>query len=478
MFSAFLQRFASNERGVIKILFALALPLIVAMMALAVEVGNMNGAHRAVQTALDAATLAAARARVDDNAERNAIATQYFRENISQRFRPYVGAVTVTKPDDASFLGTTQITFPSMIGSWVGAGDMAVKRETYVKSSPDAELELALVLDTTFSMTGSRIATLKTAGKDLADIVMDGKQVKVAVVPFAKYVNIGTSNRNADGLDIEADIPDKKVCEMKDEWEKVNCKKVTKKCDKESCKDVTKTCYKDGTAYSCKKKECKKTGTYDCEKEECEWKKTGKKYESCKTEKGKKWKGCVGSREYPLNTEDSKPNKGIPSVWASCNTELLRLTTDVNAVKSRINGLTVKDETYMAPGLLWGWRAVSHRKPFPDGKDPSVHERVRKVIVLMSDGHNTKVKDNSGPKHDGGDSTKSNQYLKEVCDNVKDDDITVYTVAFEITNTTIKNLMKDCASDPSMYFEAKNSQQLKDSFAQIADELSLLVISR
>ncbi len=68
-------------------------------------------------------------------------------------------------------------------------------------------LELALVLDNTGSMADEgKIGTLKIASNALVDDLMGtaGPRtgVKIAVVPFSRYVNVGVSNRNQFWIDV------------------------------------------------------------------------------------------------------------------------------------------------------------------------------------------------------------------------------------------------------------------------------------
>src|SRR5262245_45383020 len=67
---------------------------------------------------------------------------------------------------------------------------------------PQGKVEVALVLDQTGSMAGSKIANLKLAAKDLIDIVVwdnqtDDYYAKVAIVPYAAGVNVGTETTAA-----------------------------------------------------------------------------------------------------------------------------------------------------------------------------------------------------------------------------------------------------------------------------------------
>jgi Flp pilus assembly protein TadG len=476
--SKFFGSWARSRGGSINIIFVLAFPAVIGFFVLAVEVHNIHTAKAVLHDALDSATLAAARARVDNEAERDTIATAFLRENIPARYKPYVGPVDISGSTDTSFIGVTRITYPLIMSAVTGMGSIDIEQVTHVKAAPDGNLELALVLDTTGSMQGSRMAALKAAAKDLTDIVMDDDKVKVAVVPFAVYVNVGVANRNLAGLSVMADEPDEKICETKDKWKSVDCKEIDSTCDKWKCEKVTKECDgPDNTKYTCTVNDCKKVGEKPCKKQQCDWVKDGT-YEDCYTNWGNKWQGCVGSREYPLNIQDQDPGVGIPGVWGSCSKQLQRLTTSKSSVQSTIAGLSADDNTYIAAGLMWGWRAISHRVPLPDGANPGIDKKTRKAIVLMTDGENTRVKNVTGPYHNASDTSRSNAYLSELCSNVKNDEITMYTVAFEVTDSTIKDLLKDCATDPSMFFDAKNSSDLKKAFSDIADQLNVIYISK
>ena len=63
--------------------------------------------------------------------------------------------------------------------------------------------EVALVLDTTKSMEGARLAELKRAARKFLDTIdaslpdNDANAFKVAIVPFSEYVNVGLGRRAA-----------------------------------------------------------------------------------------------------------------------------------------------------------------------------------------------------------------------------------------------------------------------------------------
>ncbi len=71
-----------------------------------------------------------------------------------------------------------------------------------------------------------------------------------------------------------------------------------------------------------------------------------------------------------------------------------------------------------------------------------------------------------------------NSKLTTVCNAVKAKDILVYTIGFQITNTTTQNLLKNCATKPDMYYNSPTNAQLAGIFQDIAQGLSELRIAR
>jgi len=49
--------------------------------------------------------------------------------------------------------------------------------------------------------------------------------------------------------------------------------------------------------------------------------------------------------------------------------------------------------------------------------------------------------------------------------------IDVYTIAYDISDTAPINLMRNCATDPSMFYDASNSAALKQTFSDIGQNL-------
>ena len=94
----------------------------------------------------------------------------------------------------------------------------------------------------------------------------------------------------------------------------------------------------------------------------------------------------------------------------------------------------------------------------------------------MTDGQNTKSPDY--PTHNNSDEVTANQLTKELCENIKAEDIVIYTIAFEVSDQTIKFLLEDCGTSSGHYFEAENAHDLSVAFASIAASLQSMSLSK
>ena len=95
----------------------------------------------------------------------------------------------------------------------------------------------------------------------------------------------------------------------------------------------------------------------------------------------------------------------------------------------------------------------------------------------MTDGENTKSPSSSG-SHYNTNVTQADQYTLEMCDEIKAQDIVLYTVAFEITDTNTLNMIEDCATDPDSFFNADDAAELSDAFETIGASLTELALTR
>ena len=162
-----------------------------------------------------------------------------------------------------------------------------------------------------------------------------------------------------------------------------------------------------------------------------------------------------------------------------CSDQVMDLTTSRTAVKSLVQSFTPKGETYIPGGLIWGWRMLSPQAPF-DARPNTTEAPTRKFLVLMTDGLNTKSL--TAPEHEGTNGSQSNQYVQQICQNIKADTankITILAVAFAVNDNQTKNILRNCAkATGGEFYDAQNQVQFTEAFQNITNIISELRLSK
>jgi Flp pilus assembly protein TadG len=480
------------DAGAIAVTYAVAGAFLVTLAFAGIDLSRAAVTRNNLQDALDSATLAAGQTRSVDTTVLNTTGKKYMAavlsgdktlKNLTSSFTPTSKKVVGLASADMS---------PIIVGLFTG-GDIHIVAHSEVVRGQDQIVELALVLDTTGSMTGSKIATLKVAAAGLVTSVFnatDAGTVKVALVPFAQHVNMGIASRNQPWANVPADVHEWIPKIQTPSCTYTQCTGTTSyPCQKDDYVTTTCTGYKDGVpySYSCKKKSGSHTGT--CTKDTgC----TTKNKSPCPppVDNGywhdEHFYGCYGSPAYPDNVKDDNPNRKYAGLMNyNCSTQAIALTTDKSSIIAAIDSFTADGETYIPAGLDWGFNMLTKPQPMTEAMEydtdgPNI--KPRKILVLMTDGANTKQMDHGdsrGPHTVSAiPAPEADQYTKELCNNIKAKGIEVYSVAFEISgNPGAKNLVKACASDNDHFFDATNQAALLDAFEQIAQSIQNLRIS-
>jgi hypothetical protein len=105
---------------------------------------------------------------------------------------------------------------------------------------------------------------------------------------------------------------------------------------------------------------------------------------------------------------------------------------------------------------------------------------MEKVIVYLTDGDNTYYRGGMGNQtnascNGSADCPRVDQRSELVCNGIRSAGVQVYTIRLIQGNAT---LLRNCATEPSMYYSVNSANELKDVFASIAQSLSNLRISK
>lgn len=226
-FLSLVARFGRDERGVFAVLFGVMAIVLVALGGAAVDYMALEQARNRTQIALDAATLALQplifnepvnvadirakaqallldRLGIVDGVNNNEFGAQAEITNV--RVNVAAGSLTL----DA------RMWLPTMFVSLVGVQQLDANMTSQALRMM-LDLEVAMVLDNSGSMAGSRMTNLKVAARCATNILLFDavndttclpisgatvkNNVKIGLVPFTLMVNIGTQFKNSAWLD-------------------------------------------------------------------------------------------------------------------------------------------------------------------------------------------------------------------------------------------------------------------------------------
>ena len=205
---ALARRFAGDVRGNVAMLFGLSMPVLILMVFGGVDIHRMSTVRVNLQDALDAAALAAARSPYTADADLQRVGLAALKANLKSY--PNVtleeDLTSFTLSGDDVVIADARVQVKTLVAN-IFLPPYGQLMDDYLPVGSHSEvdrssrnIEVALVLDVTGSMGGQKIADLKTAAKELVDIIVQPVQTpyysKLALVPYSMGVNLG-SNANA-----------------------------------------------------------------------------------------------------------------------------------------------------------------------------------------------------------------------------------------------------------------------------------------
>jgi hypothetical protein len=475
-------RAGRDTSGVVAVLFAICAVPVLLVIGAGIDFSRLSAARTAAQAAADAAALAAASSRIETETGMRLVAdgsaTANLRGSNADGSRITEFAYRSDQREvTLKVSGTIDTTFMAL----AGISRLDYQAEAKAIRGLNGTTELVLVLDNTWSMSGDKLVALKQSAEELVTTLKSdpNADVKIGVVPYADYVNVGTANRNASWLNVPAD------------YDTTSTRTCTTKTTRSVCTR--------GAARTCTRVVDGRSETYDCTPSTCR-DETVPPYESCSGggTTRYRWYGCVGSRTTgTLRQNDTQPAVRYPGYLATsqnCLNPIVPLTSNQSTVTTAIRGMVVnvggyRPSTYIPAGLIWGLNVLSPGAPFAEGAAyDAANRRPRKVMVLMTDGANTLRFNAADGRHLAPNGNAANQAaqlaqtytdMNAICTYAKQQNIEIFTVAFDIGNdATASAAMRNCATSPAHAFDARDRQSLSDVFKNIALSLQNVRITR
>lgn len=500
--------FSAHTGGAVALLFGLTLIPVIGFAGGAIDYANAYRMRSKLQDALDTATLAAGR-EIDMGAsvgDAEIAANRVLKSNLGDNIPAYTTTLDIDT-GAGTVVASAQMRVDTYLLGVLGQDYFDVNVESTVKL-PRGKVEVAMVLDNSGSMSGSKLRDLKDAAERLTEILFQSARgadwVKIGLVPFAGSVNIGNANANKLWMDTEG--------KSSAHYENF---------DIDASSGLTR-------------------------------------FSLFNQMRNASWAGCVEVRPSPFDVNDVSPNPGendsyfVPmfapdepdsgSWWSRypnsyleddggdcprapgdetdmqaqektckynrerpsggrgpnhlCDSQQIQeLTSTERTVTEAIDSMSANGLTNIHEGVMWGWRVLSPGEPFTGGRPYDAPDN-SKVMIVMTDGENThggRSNENMSeytvygyakngrlraPTSNTGRLVEAmNEKTATACTNAKAQDIVIYTIAVGVRDQTTINMLANCASSRSRAFSIDDGDALTAVFEAIAGEINKLRIS-
>ena len=478
------KNFKTDTGGNVAMMFAVSTLMLLGGIGAAIDFSSMSRARVELQSQVDAAVLAAARVEIErqnngvGNAYGNRANDRALRLEAANEVIAANGFDLTGIPPELTLNASTvelsaELDYKPIFGGILGVDNVRLRAEAESGLPSAAAVDLVLVLDSTDSMrVNGKMDALREGATNLVEAIEEsGSESEIGLVPFSRYVRINPNLRTASWFQMPIEF-DTDVT-----WQQAIRTGGT-------CNRETRTRRIDGVEEQFERNVCTgQTTTYE---------------ERTATVESR-WAGCVGTRATPLSETDGNYTTRIPGLlnnvppehsgassnaYSDCPGEIMALTDDYDDLKSGIGDMSTIDSTYLPSGLIWGQRVLSPGEPFDNAPIPGEPEK-RKVMVLMTDGINTtEIKEDAtsqdqwrAPPYiasvDNDEvADEANAATARLCQSVKDDGIEIYTIAFQVTDPTTQNLLRNCASSADKALTADSNAALIAEFERLANVLN------
>lgn len=517
---SFLKRLGQNKRGNVAMIFALAIIPILSAAGFAIDFQMTTTRKNKVQTVMDSAVLAGARAMQAGMSE----------EDIRSTVTAYIDAQVDTVGETLS-CQEVDISFPegskdiqldilcyqdTSLMKIIGKDSMGFRVSTG-STWGIGKLDVAFMFDVSGSMASdNRMTHLKEAAQEAVDTLLpaDGgaatEDVRIAMVSYNSMVNAGDFFEGATGLTEE------RTYHAIDRWPAYtgnvtyvhhSRKRKYWHCDTFGNGECTSGWYKvrtrDEPIYETVDREDPVSTTITST---CVWERFGDQNFSDFSPGGSNPPSPI-SDIYDANVgiynaaddqatnvegylaaayaayEDDPDNRDDDNRsgygWytdgtSECrNIEPLALTQNRTSLTNYINALSTGGGTAGQQGVAWAWYLVAEpwQSIFTGDGAPLDYDEPDsvKAVILMTDGEFN--------REEFGEQGDSDEQARAVCDAIKDNGkVVIYTVAFQAP-TSGEEVLNYCASGPEFAFAPDNGEELTQAYQAIATSISDLRIN-
>lgn len=464
-FSLF-REFLADRRGNILILFGLSLIPLAGLTGIALDYSFANQGRTQMQAALDITGLTLSKMMPLEQADLDTKGRQIFLANLGKtpltiKASNIADQLTIT-PAAGKLTLAVNTEYPIRMAGVLGN---FIPKEIPIGSRVEVvwgqgKVEVALALDNTGSMDGQKITQLVAASNNMIEILKAAAQndgdAKVAIVPFGFQTRVDADTyRSASWI-------------RWDLWDAQNGA-----CGGGGSGSNQGTC----TVAHCSRSRFTTQG--DCESDGRTWYSAG----TWTPADHSTWNGCIADRDkdpdvnYDVN--DSAVASGDAATKFPAAQECGSLATsmalnynwgDSNSIDpatlhGKINSMNAVGNTNVTIGLHWAFQMLAPTSTLPLSQGAAYGtENLTKYLIILTDGDNTQNRWTSTQSEIDTRTTAA-------CDAVKGKGIKIYSIRVINGNA---DLLRNCASDPSMYFSVTDASQLQAVFNVIGTTIANL----
>jgi Flp pilus assembly protein TadG len=185
---------------------------------------------------------------------------------------------------------------------------------------------------------------------------------------------------------------------------------------------------------------------------------------------------CVSERKGAHAFTSASPANGrvFGSKASDCpDNAIVAMTDDRDVLIGALDKLDADGSTAGHLGAAWAWYMVSQNWQdfWPEVSAPKEADpkKLVKAVILMTDGMFNK-------EYEKADNGRSAKQAEKLCASMKEEGITVFTVAFDAPDDVLP-LFSQCATSQAFAFNAKDGTGLRKSFAKISQHLNDLRVA-
>ena len=499
-----LKRFAHDIGGNVAMIFGLSVIPLTLAMGTVVDYSRAASVQDRLGHAIDAAALSIGSSLETDPNVLKEIARTYFKSNYPDLASEVGGDLQINITDSLITISAIA-NVDTVVMRIVGIDVVPVSASTEVTKETTGT-EVVLVLDNTGSMgSNNKIGALKTASTELIEIAFGDdvapELLKFALVPFSASVNVGADKLNSGWIDTTGassyhSLNFASPVNVLDLYDDLNDKSWN------GCVQARPAPY-DTTDVA--------PSAGDGDSLWVPYYAPDEPDSSAASEAGYWYANSyIDDKEPEYNLDmlqrQKKTSKYINkwvggSAGPHFNCQIAAITPLTNqklAVLSAVNAMVATGSTVIPSGLAWGWRVLSPTAPYTEGAAYD-NEDYKKVIVLLTDGINDVGTSGQqalpnpnlswysgygyvpqgrlGATDMAGAHAELDARTAQLCQNIKNEGILIFTITFQLADGPIKDLMRNCATEPDNYFDSPDNATLRQHFQAIGKELRNLRIS-